>query len=331
MRAKVTVVGSYPKPPHEGGHFPLRKVLRDLDHGEASLVDVHAAEDDLVREVIAEQAAAGVELVTDGQVRWDDGQTRFAEGLEGFVTSGLLRYFDTNTYFRQPVVKGRVHRRGPIVLEELLFARDHSPSPVKAVVTGPYTLAALSLDEHYGDPEALAEDLARALNEEARDLAAAGAEVVAFDEPALARIPGSPPGDLDVFARVAPALVEDLQATTVLQTYFGDVAEHGPGFFDLPFDVFGLDLVAGPANREAIHEFPGDKALQAGVVDGRNTRLEDEDALVETIGSLAEVVPPDRLWVSPSSGLEYLPREAAQRKCQRLAEAAARAFGREER
>ena len=151
MAITVTVVGSYPKPPHEGGEFRLRKVLQALDHGEASLVDVHAAEDDLVREVLAEQAAAGVGLVTDGQVRWDDGQTRLAEGLEGFVTSGLLRYFDTNTYFRQPVVKDRVHRRGPILLEELLFAKEHSPVPVKAVLTGASTLAALSIDEHYRD------------------------------------------------------------------------------------------------------------------------------------------------------------------------------------
>lgn len=322
MAARVTVVGSYPKPPPEGGEFRLRKTLQALDRGEASLDDLRAAQDDLVRDVLEEQASAGVELVTDGQVRWDDGQTRFAEGLEGFATTGLLRYFDTNTYFRQPVVKDRVRRHGSIVVEEFRFARDHSPAPVKAVLTGPYTLGALSVDEHYGDPEALTLDLARALNEEARDLVATGAEVVAFDEPALATIPGSPPGDLRLFAAVAPALVDGVEATTVLQTYFGDVVEHGPDFFDLPFDVFALDLVAGPANREAIHEFPEGKGLQAGISDARNTRLEEADHLVATIASLAEMVPPERLWIAPSCGLEFLPREAARRTCERLAESA---------
>jgi 5-methyltetrahydropteroyltriglutamate--homocysteine methyltransferase len=321
MAARVTVVGSYPKPPPEGGEFRLRKTLQALDRGEASLDDVRAAQDDLVREVLEEQVTAGIELATDGQIRWDDGQTRFAEGLEGFVTTGLLRYFDTNTYFRQPVVKDRVRRRGPIVVEEFRFARQHSSVPVKAVVTGPYTLGALSVDEHYGDPRALVLDLARSVNEEARELVAEGAEVVAFDEPALARIPGSPPGDLRLFAEVAPVLVDGLEATTVLQTYFGDVVEHGPSFFDLPFDAFGLDLVAGAANREAIHEFPGGKVLQAGIADARNTRLEEVDDLVATIEGLSEVVPPERLWVSPSCGLEYLPREAARRTCERLAEA----------
>jgi 5-methyltetrahydropteroyltriglutamate--homocysteine methyltransferase len=321
MAARVTVVGSYPKPPPEGGEFRLRKVLQALDHGEASLADVHAAQDDLVREVLAEQADAGVELATDGQIRWEDGQTRFAEGLEGVTTSGLIRYFDTNTYFRQPVVKGVVRRRGRIVVDEYAFARDASPVPVKAVLTGPYTLAALSIDEHYGDRRALALDLARALNEEARDLTEAGAPVIAVDEPALARIPGSPPGDLELLADASAVLVEGVGATTILQTYFGDVAEHGPPVFDLPFEGFGLDLVAGPANRGLLEHLPEGRILQAGIVDARNTKLEPVEELVATIRSLADAVGSDRLWVAPSCRLEYLPREAARRKCERLAEA----------
>ncbi len=327
MTARVTVVGSYPKPPREGGEFTLRKTLHALDRGDASIVDVRAAQDDLVREVIAEQAEAGVELVTDGQVPWDDPQTRFAEGLEGFGTTGLLRYFDTNTYFRQPVVKGPVARRGHIVLDEFLFARDHSPVPVKQTLIGPYTLAALSVDEHYGDRGALVAVLAVALNEEARDLAEAGCEVIAFDEPVLARIPGSPPGDLSLLAAVADRLTEGVAATTVLQTFFGDVAEHGPGLFDLPFDGFGFDLVAGPGNLEAIHEFPSDRILQAGIVDARNTRVEEPEALTREIEGLAGTVDPERLWVSPSAGLEFLPREAAQRKLAALADAVRRFRG----
>jgi 5-methyltetrahydropteroyltriglutamate--homocysteine methyltransferase len=316
----VTVVGSYPKPPHEGGEFTLRKTLQALDHGEAAPADVRAAQDDLVREVIREQVEAGVDLVTDGQVHWDDPQTRFAEGLEGFATTGLIRYFDNNTYYRQPVVKDRVHRRGHIVLDEFTFAREVSAAPVKPVLTGPYTLAALSSDEHYGDRGALVRDLATALNEEARDLVAAGATVVQFDEPALARVPGSPPGELDVFAAVAPILVEGLGATTVLQTYFGDVAGHGPAFFDLPFDVFGLDLVSSAANDEVVAGFPSDRVLSAGIVDARNTRREEVAALAGRVERLLEATGPDRLWISPSCGLEFLPREAAQAKCRILNE-----------
>ncbi len=320
----VTVVGSYPKPPHEGGEFRLRKVLQGLDRDEATLEDVRSAQDELVRELIQEQIAAGVELVTDGQVRWDDGLTRFAEEMEGFSIGGLIRFFDTNTYFRQPVVKEAITRRSAIVVEEFRFAKEVSSVPVKAVVTGPYTLAALSRDEHYGSTAPLVRDLAGALNQEARDLVSAGADVIQFDEPALARVPGSRPGDLEVFAEAASPLVEGVGATTVLQTYFGDISEHGPDFFSLPFDVFGLDLVAGRANFEAVHEFPSQKVLSAGIADARNTKLESMEALVETMRDVTEAVPPDRLWVTPSCGLEFLPREAAKRKCRRLAEAAAR-------
>lgn len=323
----ITVVGSYPKPPHEGSDFRLRKTLQALDRGEATDADVHTAQDRLVREVIDEQIAAGIEMVTDGQVRWDDSQTRFAEGLDGFSIGGLIRYFDNNTYYRQPVVKGPVSRRGPIVVDEFRFAMAASSVPVKAVLTGPHTLAVLSRNEHYGSPAGLVRDLAAALNEEARELISAGATVVQFDEPALARVPGHPPGELDVFAEAAALLVGGVDATTVLQTYFGEIVEHGPDFFSLPFDVFGLDLVAGPANLEAIHEFPSDKVLSAGIVDARNTKLEPVGSVVETIRELSEAVDPDRLWVTPSCGLEFLPREAANRKCRLLAESGARFRG----
>jgi 5-methyltetrahydropteroyltriglutamate--homocysteine methyltransferase len=317
---QVTAIGSYPRPPVEGGEFRLRKTLQGLDRGEATTDDVLAAEDELTREILAEQAGAGVDLVTDGQVRWDDPLTRMAEGLDGFAIGGLVRFFDNNTYFRQPVVKGPVRRRAPILLEELAFAAANSTRPVKAVLCGPYTLASLSADEHHGDRAALLRDLAAALRDEARDLAAAGAPVIQFDEPALARIPGQPPGDLEAFAAVAPTLVDGVDATTVLATYFGDVSALGSALFDLPFDGFGLDFVAGPQNGELVPELPGDKVLQAGIADGRATRLEAVEELAGRVNDLAELVSLERIWIAPSCGLEFLPREAAQRKLRRLAE-----------
>src|SRR5919109_870863 len=125
-RPTVAVIGSYPKPPLEGGDFRLRKTLQAMDRGDARAEDVRAAQDALVQEVIEEQIAAGIEMVTDGQIRWDDGQTRFAEGLEGFTVAGLIRYFDNNTYYRQPVVKGRVVRPGPVIVDEFTFAASVS-------------------------------------------------------------------------------------------------------------------------------------------------------------------------------------------------------------
>lgn len=320
MAYTVTVIGSYPKPPHEGGEFRLRKALQAVDRGEAGDDDVRAAQDDLVREVIDEQVAAGVDLVTDGQVRWDDPLTRFAEGLENVSVSGLLRYFDNNTYFRQPVVKGPIERTGPVLVEEFRFAASVSPVPVKAVLPGPYTFAALSHDESGGDPTGLLDGLAAAVNAEAKDLVAAGATVIQFDEPALARIPGQPPGDIARFAAVADQLVDGVDATTVIATYFGDVGPLGPGLFSLPFDVFGLDLVAGPNGADAVSALPEGRGLQAGVVDARNTRLEDAGRVAALVTDLVRRANPERVWLAPSCGLEYLPRDAAERKLRLLKE-----------
>lgn len=319
--SKVTTIGSYPRPPFEGGEFRLRKSLQALDRREANADDVRAAEDELTAEIIEEQVAAGVDLVTDGQVRWDDPVTRIAEGLDGFSISGLLRYFDNNTYFRQPVVKAPVTWRGPVLVEELRYAIGVSPVPVKAVLCGPYTLGTLSRDEHYGEIRALVRDLAVAVNMEARALAQAGAPVIQFDEPALADIPGQRSADLEVIAEVAATVVEGVDATTLLATYFGDVAHLGPGVLDLPFDGFGLDFVSGPANFELVHEYPAEKVLQAGIVDARNTRLETPQRLESVIGELSECVDPERLWIAPSCGLEYLPREAARAKLRLLGDA----------
>ena len=318
MALKVTVIGSYPRPPAEGGEFRLRRTLQAVDRGEATSEDIGAAEDALTEELLREQADAGVDLAADPQVRWDDLLTPVAEGLDGFSVSGLLRFFDNNTYFRQPVVKSAIRREAPILVDEFRFATEHSPVPVKAVLCGPYTLASLSKDEFYGDRAALLSDLARALNEEARDLASAGATVIQFDEPALAAVPGQPPGDLDAFAEAVPALVEGLDATTILCTYFGDVGAHGPRFFELPFAGFGLDFVSGPANADAVDSFPRDRILQAGIADARNTKLESAELLHETAERLAGRA--DELWIAPSCGLEFLPREAAKRKLQRLVE-----------
>jgi 5-methyltetrahydropteroyltriglutamate--homocysteine methyltransferase len=304
----------------EGGEFRLRRTLQAVDRGQATPDDVRGAEDELTAEILAEQAAAGVDLVTDGQVRWDDPLTRVAAGLDGFATSGLIRFFDNNTYFRQPVVKGPVRRPAPILVDEFSFAAAHSGKAVKAVLCGPYTLAVLSADEHYGDRAALLRDLAAALRDEARDLAAAGATVIQFDEPALARVPGQPAGDLDAFASVAATLVDGVEPTTVLATYFGDVAPLGSALFELPFEGFALDLVAGPQGAERLAALPTDTRLQAGVVDARNTRLEDAGEVARRVGELAEVVALERVWLAPSCGLEFLPREAARRKLELLAE-----------
>jgi 5-methyltetrahydropteroyltriglutamate--homocysteine methyltransferase len=322
MAIRTTVVGSYPKPPPEGQPFVLRRTLHDLEGGVATAADVRRAQDDLVREVIAEQEAAGIDLVTDGCARWDDLLTPFAAHMAGFEIGGLLRWFDNNVYYRRPVCVGSVEWRGPGSVEAYRFAASVASRPVKAVLPGPVTFARLSVDEHYRDHESFVLAIARVLAQEAFELQAAGAPVIQIDEPALL---GAPEG-LELAGRALGVITGELGAETILATYFGDAKRLGTELFRLPVDGFGFDLVAGPENAELIRQRP-DGRVQAGIVDARNTRLEPTGELVRVIEGLARAVPPDSLLVSPSAGLEFLPRDKARAKLQRLSEAVERVGG----
>ena len=319
MPVKTTVVGSYPKPPDEGHPFVVRKTLHAIERGDATADDLAAAQDELVREIVGEQEAAGIDLVTDGQARWDDILTPFARKMAGFEIGGLLRWFDNNTYYRRPVCVGPPDWRGPSSVDAYRFAADVASAPVKAVIPGPVTFARMSQDEYFGTNEDFVLAIARVLAQEAFELEAAGAPVIQIDEPALL----DAPEDMDLAVAALGVVTGELErAETVLATYFGDAKRLGPQIFDLPVDGFGFDFVSGQENYQIVREIPPEKKLQAGIVDARNTKLEEVDALVHQIQELIDLVGPDRLSVSPSAGLEYLPREKARAKLHRLAEAA---------
>lgn len=319
MSIQTTVVGSYPKPPEEGETFKVRKTLHALEKGQATVDDLHAAQDELARAVIAEQEQAGVDLVTDGHVRWDDILTPFARTISGFEIGGLLRWFDNNVYYRRPICIGDLEWGGPSSVEAFRFASSVATKDVKAVIPGPVTFARLSVDEHYGDHEQFVLAIASVIGQEAFELQAAGARFIQIDEPALL----DAPEDLELARRALEIITQDLgDAELTLATYFGDAKRLGAELFDLPVHRIALDLISGPENRELIGSLPKDKKLQAGIVDARNTMLEPEDGLARTIEELAGHVGAERLSVAPSSGLEFLPREKARAKLERLSAAA---------
>jgi len=314
LTIETTVVGSYPKPPAEGTTFRLRKTLHALERGDATPDDLEDARNELVREVIAEQEAAGVDIVSDGQARWDDLVTPFARNMAGCEIGGLLRWFDNNVYYRRPICTGALEWRGPSSVEAFSYAHSVASRPVKAIIPGPVTFAHLSVDEHYKDHEKFVLALASVLAQEAFELEAAGATIIQFDEPALL----GAPEDLDLARRALEVVVADLgSAETVVATYFGDAKRLGTELFRLPVNGFHLDLVAGPENLELIREFPSDRRLQAGILDARNTRLEDEGVLAGQTDRLTEAVG-DNLRLAPSCGLEFLPREKARAKLELL-------------
>jgi 5-methyltetrahydropteroyltriglutamate--homocysteine methyltransferase len=318
MAIRTTVIGSYPKPPDEGDTFVLRKTLHALERDEATVEDFEKAQDALVEQVIKEQEEAGIDLITDGHARWEDLLTPFARHMSGFEIGGLLRWFDNNVYYRRPICVGPIEWRGPASVEAYKFAASVASVPVKAVIPGPITFARLSVDEHYGSHRDFVLAIARVLAQEAFELEAAGAPVVQIDEPALL----GAPEDLDLALESLLILTSELeQAETILCTYFGDAKRLGPQLFELPAKGFGLDFVAGEENYQLLDDFPPEKKLQAGIVDARNTKLESIEEIVSSIDRLLGTFTEEKLTVAPSCGLEFLPREKARAKLQRLAEA----------
>jgi 5-methyltetrahydropteroyltriglutamate--homocysteine methyltransferase len=317
----TTVVGDYPRIPNRPRPAKLRAALARLDRGEITEADLARVQDEVTLEVIDEQVRAGVDVVSDGHIRWEDEQTYVTRKLRGTSINGLVRYFDNNTYFRQPVVGGAIAWSEPVTVADYQFAAGHSPRPVKAVLTGPYTLARLSDNGFYASVEECALAYAAALHQEALALQEAGAPIIQLNEPAILKHKE----DWPVLRAAVEAVFEGISAEKAVYTFFGDVAGLYPQMLELPCDILGLDFVSGPRNFDLLHGDGFSKKLGLGLVDARNTKLERVESLVAGIRRAAEIVSPEWIHLSPNCGLDFLPREIAEAKLTRMVEAAQRA------
>jgi 5-methyltetrahydropteroyltriglutamate--homocysteine methyltransferase len=320
---QTTVVGNYPKIPNRPRPARLRNAINKRDRGELSDEELQKVFDEVTIEVIQEQVEAGVDVVTDGQVRWDDDQTYVARNFAGVEIGGLQRYMDTNTYFREPEVTGEVRWQKPVLAADWKFAQENSSRPVKAVLPGPFTLAALSLDKYYADKGKLARAYADALRNEAETLVEAGCRHIQVNDPAIVK----DKSEVATFVSTLTRVLDGLDAETGVYTWFGDCEGILTELLRSPVDVIGLDFIAGPGNWNALSAVSFDKKLGFGAVDGRNTRLESIDEITESIRRVTEFVPGDRVYLNPSCGLEYLPRETAFEKLKIVAEGARRSEG----
>src|ERR1700740_3328045 len=214
--------GSYPRIGDGPELQILRRATASLDRGERNTADLLDAEDEMIRRAITDQLKAGLEVITDGQIRWYDPVSHLASKLANVKIAGLQRYFDTNFYFRQPVVTGILKRTDALVAKDFSFARNalgHLPTPkhvtgklsIKPVLTGPYTLAKFSVSSHAGNGtveavsslEARALAYADALAAEIIALTQIGASLIQIDEPAIIKYPE----DWKIFEKAVAKLI----------------------------------------------------------------------------------------------------------------------------
>lgn len=319
MKLLLASTGGYPRIGDTPELQKLRRTITALDRQQATPEDLRAAEDELTRAALNEQAEAGLDLLTDGQIRWYDPISHLAGKLNGVEVGGLLRFFDTNCYFRQPVVKGELSRRNGLAVSDYQFAQSVSSKPVKPVLTGPYTLARHSIAEHapYKQLGALTQAYAEVLAGEIEALAAAGAEVIQLDEPAILKYRA----DFPLLQRTLMMLGKHKgKARLALSLYFGDALPLYERLQSLPVDILGLDFTYNPHLVDRVIAMGAEKPLALGLIDGRNTRLEKPDEVAHQVDRILLRVKYGVCYLNPSCGLEYLPRDRARAKLKLLAQ-----------
>jgi len=336
MDLLLASAGSYPRSGPGDDLQVLVRAREAVARGEQTAPDLADAESFMVRRAIEEQVAAGIEIVTDGLTRWLDPVSHLAAKLEG-VTLGEERPLPAapGTY-RVPQISKRPVRHGPLLADEYRFACNALGAlgtprgkagklGVKAVLTGPYTLARLSepKDTAIARLDSRAAAFAESLAAEIGALAEGGAEHIQVDEFA----PVEQPGDwtalragiasLAVARDAARKTGRRVELTIFLQS--PGASAQWDALFELPVDVVALDLAgdAKLAGRLAASDAP--KPVHLGLVSGRTAELEDAGDLARKLESLLPKLPSGRSFLGPAGGLDALPRDRARAKLELLA------------
>jgi len=284
--------------------------------------------DDATIVAIREQEAAGLDIITDGEMRRESYSNRFATALNGIDMENHGTALDrSGEPVPVPRVIGPISRRHPVQVEDVKFMRRFTDKPIKITVPGPFTMSQQAQDDYYGDPEALALAYAAAVNEEIKDLHAAGADVVQLDEPYMqARPDAARAYGLKALARA----LEGVEGTTALHICFGYAAlihERPEGYSFLPelegsaVDQISIETAQQNLDCTVLESLP-DKTIILGVLDLSTHEVETPEVVAARIRKALPHVDAERVIVAPDCGLKYLPRDVAFGKMTAMADGA---------
>jgi 5-methyltetrahydropteroyltriglutamate--homocysteine methyltransferase len=315
------VVGSYPQPGwlidrgRLGERLPPRVRARELWRVAEPYLE--EAQDDATRLAVLDMERAGVDVVTDGEMRRESYSNRFATALEGVdVDEPGVALDRTGHPNPVPRVVGPIRRTRPVEVRDVEFLRSLTSRRTKITVPGPFTMTQQAQNDHYPDDRALALAYAEVVNEELRDLKAAGADVVQIDEPYLQARPE--PARAYALEAIDRAL-EGIEGETVLHTCFGyaHIVHDRPSGYPFLRELndclathLSLEAAQPNLDAEVLRELP-DKVMILGVLDLGSSEVETPDAVAARIRRALAVVPPERLVVAPDCGMKYLSRELA--------------------
>ena len=317
----VTLVGSYPQPDwlidrHKLGHqMPPR--VREQALWRVAPEFLEQAQDDATLLAIRDQERAGVDILSDGEMRRESYSNRFATALDGIDLDQPGEIISrSGNRVTVPRIVGKIRRKHPVQVRDVQFLRANTSRAIKITVPGPFTMSRQAQNIFYGTVEEMAMDYAVAVNEEIRDLFAAGADVVQIDEPWMEANP-----DLARqygLAALRRAL-EGVSGTTALHICFG-YAALVPGrparysfleeLADTPVKQISIETAQSSLDCSVLQKLPS-KTIMLGVIDLSTHQVETAEVVAGRIRRALPYIAPERLYLAPDCGMKYLPREVA--------------------
>jgi 5-methyltetrahydropteroyltriglutamate--homocysteine methyltransferase len=322
MLFPTSLVGSYPQPAwlidreRLAGRFPPRVRARELWRIPEELLA--QAQDDATIVAIKAQEDAGLDIITDGEIRRESYSNRFATALEGVDLDNPGTALDRSGHPNPvPRVTAPIRRRHAVGVRDLEFLRSHTRRKVKVTVPGPFTMAQQAQIDYYGGSrEQAAMDYAAAVNEEIRDLFSAGADVVQIDEPYMQ----ARPEEARAFGlRALNRALENVSGVTAVHICFGYAAiihVRPSGYSFLPelaeCSCAQVSIETAQSNLDCavLKGLPG-KQIILGVIDLANHTVETPELVASRIRRALPFVDPGRLLVAPDCGMKYLPHDVA--------------------
>jgi 5-methyltetrahydropteroyltriglutamate--homocysteine methyltransferase len=329
----TSLVGSYAQPEwlidrkKLAGRFPPRVRAKELWRVAPELLD--EAQDDATRIAILDQERAGLDIVTDGEMRRESYSNRFATALEGVDIDNPGTALDRSGHPNPvPRIVGKVRRRHPVEVEDVKFLRANTDSVVKITVPGPFTMSQQAQNDFYKDEGEMALDYAAAVNAEIKDLFAAGADIVQIDEPYMqARPEKARQFGLEAFN----AALAGVTGTTAVHICFGYAAvihvrpsgySFLPEFANSPVKQVSIETAQSGLDCAVLEKLSG-KTIILGTLDLSDMGIETPETVAARIRRALPHVPAERIVVAPDCGLKYLPRAVAFGKMRAMVAGAA--------
>jgi 5-methyltetrahydropteroyltriglutamate--homocysteine methyltransferase len=332
MLFPTTLVGSYPQPEwlidreKLAGRFPPRVRARELWRVEESFLP--EAQDDATVLAIRAQEEAGLDIITDGEIRRESYSNRFATALEGVDVDNPGTALDRSGHPNPvPRIVGKIRRKHPVEVQDLLFLKEHTSRKTKITVPGPFTMSQQAQNDYYKSEEEAAMDYAAAVNAEIKDLFAAGADIVQVDEPYMQ---ARPEKARQYGLKVLNKALENISGVTAVHICFGYAAiihQRPSGYSFLPelagcsCQQVSIETAQSKLDCSVLTSLSS-KKIMVGCIDLSDMTVETPQKVVERIKKALRYVPKENVILAPDCGMKYLPRDVASGKMKAMVEAA---------